>query len=305
MQPLDSQLENSWYWAEGQGIIFGSPAPATMEQAELFEKAAQKVATSKNPSLPFRIMHCQLCRPTNEWPLIEDHQIYLRTLNNKDEGILNIPTDPLNIPKDRPPESEFLLKDAHQLTSLYNTEAWSLYCYWISLNTENILLTIPLEAMELYTLEAALKDLVHEQKSAWLKKNENSCSEALLKIRAAKKEGTDPFESEKQLMRARMEIQKSLQMRLPILNKIDHLIGNESSGYPYLLPLKQQSHLLSLLLNYSLGNEECQKLSWEQQLMLIQLLNESLGVCTALHCDTGLERTQLAFAVIRDKGHKN
>ena len=214
---------------------------------------------------------------------------------------LNLPTEHFFVPPPDPRRVTTSLKMLDTLSKLMNGEAWLQYCEWLCPQVETILESFKPEALDEYQLEAHLKDFTHEVHSV-LVQNLRKQSKALV-LRwgeLADLEKRNPLDQqtlkiEKELIKCRMEIKEALIIRYQVLDEIRSGIIKIEEMHPELLLLKQSVLLLHGLLQSEL--QLAKPLGWGQRILMEQLLNDQLGVLTAVNCDTGLERTSFAFSI--------
>lgn len=315
LQPALSTLPNSWYAITGNAAILRTSLIDSMQKAENFLELTQKLHDewkSKAPQLKFqfRAVSCQLCTPKTDWDQIFAQHMWFTWLHYE-KGLsaqcahLNLPTDHFYSAKDLQQNSEFFLKAVAKLPEMQNIDAWEMYCYWMNEEIEIILEKIPLESMDAYTLEAHLKDFVHEVRSSLLRNLEKDIESDVLKIGALRKllkfpvkENEDIVELERRLIRARHEARPGLQVQYATLVEIARVINIIEDSHPELVTLKYQATLLLEMMDGHLGIEGKTKISWTKQILLMQLLHEDLGIVTTLNSATGLDRTSLAFGAV-------
>lgn len=315
LQPAVSTIPNSWYVLTGNAVVLRTSLINSMQKVENFLDLTQKLHDdwkSKDPQLkfPFRAVSCQLCTPKTDWDQIFVQHMWFTWLHfekglSAQSAHLNLPTDHFYSLKDLQQNSEFFLKAVAKLPEMQNIDAWETYCYWMNEEIEIILEKIPLESMDTYTMEAHLKDFVHEVRSSLLRNVEKDIESDVLKIGALRnfikfpvKENEDIVELERRLIRARHDARPCLQVQYATLAEIARVINIIEDSHPELVTLKYQARLLTEMMDGHLGIEGKPKISWTKQLLLMQLLHEDLGIVTALNCDTGLDRTSLAFGIV-------
>lgn len=315
LEPFLNELANGWSVSTPSGVIIRTGIVDTPSKAQQLFQAAQQLHLAwknRNPSIkmPFRMSVCMLCMQSDEWALITNQNILMTWLQFQqsvpDQCImLSIPTEHFYLPKNKPPESEFFLKAIAKLPALLNSGAWETYCRWINEEIEVILQNIPLESMDSYTLEAYLKNFNHEISSELLRNLERDIQNVLLKMGAIHQMIEFPFKEtdttidlEKRLIKARSEVRRLLKFQYDTLCQIEHIIPIIEDSHPSFLPLKYKVTLFRALIENQLDIPDVTPPSWTQMLMLLQLLHEELGVLTVINCDTGLDRTSMAFAVM-------
>lgn len=294
---------NCWGSRVGNSLIMRHRVIDTQEQALNLLKAAQEFSA---PLPHLRMASFQLGLPEREWDQVTSEHILLSWLVHS-QGLsfqaahLSFPMQPLYTLKGVLPPSEFLLKTMAPLPRLLNSEGWEVYCFWLHEEMERILETFSLESMDIYTLQALLLDFVHEVRSSLLLSNEAEVSETLLKLGALRglidspqKGIVDVVALEKLLVKRRNEAYEGLKVQYETLVKIVSTIESIESSHPNLVRFKGQAHILSLLL----GAQLTQPLGWVQRLILLQLLNDELGIISTVSSYTGFDRTSIAFSVL-------
>lgn len=310
MKHIQGNFGNINIFMSSEGLIIEAPVFLTQKQVDEFDLYVRSSFDSwkkrcSQKEIPQRLIFCQLCLPATEWEILENHEILVGSSGGPQRSVLNIPTQHFYLPKERPQASEFLLRDMEQLTHNYNYEAYSLYCSWIGEQMKDVLAHIPLEALELYTLEACLKNFVHEQESLLLGRAESNCRRVHQRLGALRKLLPTPQENrhenelelQKELMRSRSEIHKSLQVRYNLLVDMISLIPSKETLVPQLQELTLQVQLLELSMRKAFGGDH-QNLGWLPQIILTQLLHEALGVITIVQADAAKDRVAWASAIM-------
>ena len=300
---IQSNLKTAFFAAVNHFILFRSGAIETPEKAQEFLDCIKGI----NQEKVLRVLSCQVNTPETDWELIQRQHLRLAFLNQSlgNEGMiahLNIPInrlfiDPANLP------SEFMSKTIIALYRQLNTEGWAIYTQWMNEEMEKVLKTFKPEAVDEYQLQARLEDFGIETHSLLLNDIKKELKNTLLEmdqIELNKNADSDRslFSLEKKAIFLRERLKNALQIQYIILNDIVEGIGIIEAAHPELLFLKSKALLLASLLGAETGSPKASVLVPEQQLLLIQLLNQQLGVVTCVNCDTGLERTSIAFSLM-------
>lgn len=298
-QVLATVLESGiWEAKVGPLNFLCSGALNTRAEVEALMQRAEEL--KKTP--PVRLSACQVCLPSTEWDLIEVEHVWLawlgweRGLSGQNAHIL-LPLSHLYHPKEEIRLSEFFLRDIQKVADLQNIDGWETYCFWLAEEAERILEQIPLEALDSYTLEAVLKNFVHEVRTAILRYEELETAENLLRIGVHRKLLSLPIPTpeslvdyEKRVIRARTDARGRLAIQQEILAEAARLIGIIEKAHPELLAFEREALLLSHLL------QEGER-SWGSRFMLLQLLNQELGVISSVQDDAHADRAGVSFAL--------
>lgn len=302
-------LENFWVCQIDKSVILTSAAIDTKSKAEKFLHEATKIHQEKEIKPPPKFAVYQLNTPSTDWDLVATEHILLQWLSHLYPvadlfSHVNLPVDPFFSPHFGEPKSEFYLKAVAQLPFLQNVEAWEKYCFWLAADVEHILEKIPLEAMDTYTLEAALKDFVHEVRAVLLRNYEQDIDENILKIGALNRlipfpitPVEDIVHLEKQLIKARLRASESLKIQLQILKEITRVTKIIEKAHPELVSLERKTLLLSHLIERHLLQPPLEK-TWKQDIMIAHLLHEEMDIVTAINDEIGLGRTLFILAVL-------
>lgn len=305
------KLLNFWGIKIGDSLVMRHAWIDSKEKAQELVKAAQLLQNTDcaGSISPLHLVSLQIATPEEEWDYVSFQHILLHWINyekglSSEIAHIEIPISRYYIPKDEPSQSEFFLKAVSKLPSLLNIDAWEMYCYWLSESIENFLESISLEDLTTYTLEGVMKDFLHEVRTSLVRSLHRGVSEALLKIGALQglidypiNEKEDIVELEKNVIRARNAAKSELQNQYALLTEIEAVITAIESDHKQFIPLKRQAGVLRLLFGHAVDAKESPRISWVQQSMLMPLLHHELGVITAMNCDTGLDRTNILFAI--------
>ncbi len=255
-----------------------------------------------------KMVCCLFCSPEGEWELISAQPIWVNWIKHQyaisnQIAQITIPTKHFNEKNESRVVS--LYGSVERLVYLQNVDACRIYCNWIAQVVEKVLNKIKLEELDSYTLEAHLKNFIIEDEAMQLRHKELNEEETVLKLGALQNFYSFPlapqdatFALEKQLVRGRAEIEQRLKVQLETLAQIVDIIPIIESAHPNLTSLKRLVLLARPLLNRLFEAQIPPSITWGQQLMLLQLLHEEMDIATILSCDTGLQRTQMAFSVM-------
>lgn len=298
----NTSLQNASYSLLKNILIFRSGSIETSKKAKDFLKIIKEVSPTS------RVLSCQVNTPEDEWELIQKQHRQLVTLNNEWQGQGSIAH--LNFPIiSKNPEEEFVAKAITKLYRQLNIEGWTLYSDWLNEEIEKVLKTFKPEAVDEYQLQARLEDFKIETYSLFskeIKKELNHTLMSMMRIEEDQKKEREMtlFSLEKRVVSLREHLRKGLQIKYVLLNEIVKGISVIEVAHPELVPLKSMSFLLATLLGQEIGAVEDSPLSWDQQLSLLQILNQQLGVMTAINCHNGSERTHKAFSLMLDVAEK-
>lgn len=232
-----------------------------------------------------RVASLQLNLPGDDWPFIQSQHHSLARVAG-----LSIPHFCLPIPsfsKDSPPISEFTQTALDKLILQFNTEAWSIYCKWASEEMENRLRDFKPEDSEEYQLQARLEDFLHEVRSQFLFDLEQALISAMRSQDAATDEESF-FEMEKAVASCRYQLQEFLATQANLLGLIVEGISIIQEMHPELDHLQMTCKILHRLMT--------RKLDWWQQLLLLHLLDQQLGVIPIINCQGDEERAHVVLA---------
>lgn len=304
-------LLNSWSMNLEKTAILRSSSIDSEAKLKEFLKLAKEVYLELygGDGLPFRLSVCQLASPAKEWDIIDKEHAWMTKLG-WEQGLslqvahLNIPTEHFYQTEGEEPPSELFLKAIHLLPLLQNTDAWETYCFWLSEDMETLLEKKNTFSPDEYTLEGHLKDFIHEVRSSLVRYEESETAKYVLKKGAIQQLYKFPLEQsdqisevEKNIVRGRKNARLRLEVQLEILNKIAQTVKVIETSHPELIYLKRRSLLLGELLAMQRVDHPNFMKDWGRYLLLLQMLNDELGVVTAFQDEKGLESCSLAFAL--------
>ena len=311
MQSADAEMPDSWHVLTASSAILLTSLIDSQKKVEQFFAITQKLHDEwKKPShfkFPYRAVSCQVCSPITDWDQIFAQHLWITWLHYAN-GLsaqcahYNLPTEHFYAPKEQAHVSEFYLKAVSKLPELQNIDAWEMYCYWMNEEIEVILEKIPLEFMDTYTLEARLKDFVHEIHSSLLRNLELDIQSDILKIGSMSNlikfpvsEKEDIVVLEKSLVKARHEALPGLRVQYETLGEIVRVVEIIESSHPEFISLKYKASILKEWMDGQIGVTGVPTISWAKQILLMQLLHEELGIVTVVNSNSGHDRTCLAF----------
>lgn len=298
---FQKELQNGYFATVNNQTIFRSGSIDTPEK----EKELTKAITAISKKLPYRFLSCQINTPLDEWELIQNQHLRVIHLNEVAKSLgkvahLNVPVDYLFVaPSDIP--SEFAAKAIEKLSCHLNIEAWMTYSEWFNEEAEKILQTFRPEAADEYQLQALLEAFGIEIHSVFDREVQHELQKSLLDMaRLVLGESLEPhvtlFTLEKKVILLREKLKKTLQTKYELLKNIVEGIEKIQEAHPELLSFKDLAMVLALLIGEDL--EKKGELTWTKKILLIQLLNQKLGVITGVSCRDGLERTSAAFSLM-------
>jgi len=186
-----------------------------------------------------------------------------------------------------------------RMSKLLNTEAWVFYSSWLNDDMEEAESKFLYDAVDTYTLQRFLKDFRHEVHSTLLRRIKEKISEIDFNIAMELAEGKTRkvIEEEREVIQLSMELQQLTRNHLKVLNKVVSKIREIEAVHPELTPIREKGEIFTLLLTNQVDTPESKPLPWGVQQIYLQHLNDSLGVVSAINCEHGLDRTNIAFAI--------
>lgn len=248
-----------------------------------------------------RISSMHLNNIREEWPFIKEQHRCLLNANQTHASALaiahiSLPTERVFFKVTPRFMSPFLQHKLKHLLQQFNAEATCMYYTWVCEEIEEMLKKFKPEAGEEYTLQAILEDFCHEVHSGFLKMYMQEISEAAIgqgKLDLTK-DKDKMFELEKIVVAGRMRLLPVMQYQCTLLKKIIQSVAKMGGRYP---KLKTIANIAYLLMGHQFDLPDTPKLSWGQRIMFIQLLDQQLGVVSALNSHTGLGRTSFVFSM--------
>lgn len=305
IEALNQKLPHGFTASLGPTRIVRTGAIETKDQTSLFFEDLQRLRKTH-----LRVIDCLLFTQKQEWGSIAGWDVWSNWLISQGAypgqyAFLNLPTEHLYQPKGLAKESEFFARDAAKLTDLFNVGGWEVYCRWINEEITAILQRIPLESLDTYTLEGQFKNFNHQNDSQQLRNLDKEVRETLLKMGSVYgwfEYAADARDSlpnlERRLIKARAEIKRLLQFQWETLVRIEEIIPIIAESHPELVNLNITCLILEKLMKNHLDIPQAIKANLVQEWMLVQLLNEMLGVVTSIRCNTNYDRTSIVFSVM-------
>lgn len=183
---------------------------------------------------------------------------------------------------------------------LLNAEAWIDYCKWFENQLSRLFADFRSVAVDAFTLEGHINDFKHEAVSPFLAKLRNRLRELYSAPSQTQEERPSYREMllrERDMLLIRMELQKMLIAHRVSLVQIVRAIQSIEKSHPDLLPIKNTAMLLERLLADQVQLENTPLLSWGASQIILQLLDNQLGVISAIHGREGLGRVSAAFSL--------
>lgn len=265
-----------------------------------------KANTKSEDTLPFRVSSNQINSIESEWDLIGlQHQYLVESGKELSKGaaIIHSCTTLENFYATHPPTSRLIsdLKALHELPKLLNMEAWAAYCSWFNDFLQVTFSELKYDAVDEYTLEGYIVDFEHEVVNPYLETTKKRLLELELSI--GTKESADDIsynevvKLEKELIVTRENLKDIIRSKYEILVEINRTIKIIEQAHPELISLKLVGELLEGLLAYEVDGPDVEIPPFVNQQVLHQLLNDEMGVISAVNCKHGVDRTNIAFAI--------
>lgn len=187
-----------------------------------------------------------------------------------------------------------------EIPKLHNTEAWADYCAWYNELLEEAFSHFLYDAIDEYTLEAHLKDFRHEVFSDFLERTRSQLLKLELERATNQLEGLSHSElvaRDKEMLLSRHDMQRMVGEHYKSLVEIVRIVKIVQEAHPDLIDLNVVGRLLKALLGYEVDAPNIPRPNWGIKQMILQLLNDELGVVSSVNCHHGLDKTHLAFAI--------
>lgn len=293
------------------GAIVNGTAIIRSEAVNTHTKAKQLVAFAEQfnqqLSLSYRALRLSSMQLTNvreEWTHTHgQHAAFSRILLDQKGkvGIAHIgaPTEHVHYQIAKEYQSELTQLELIRVTRQFNSEACIQYCIWICEEIETLLRRFKPEASEEYTLQARFEDFCHEIRTPFLTDRIEELNKAIAQEEALADDApaSKIKAFEKEIASNRLKLQQLMEYLSSILYEIPKVIDSIASVHPELADINIISKLAWLLMQGQLKPPETKGLSWGQLILLLQLLDQKLGVISAINGFKGLERTNLVFAI--------
>lgn len=278
-------LSSTWSVDGGPSFLVRGPMMTSKTQTAAWLEFLKSI-----PDTSKRWMSLQLAMPDVEWPIITSEHFFL-------EGSwvphLVIPTPLIYLPKKEDSRSDLQWKTILKFVQQINCEGWLYYSEWLDDDMDAVMSKFYKDAAHEFQVEATLEDFHHEITSFLLKDYRINCAKLVMQLGQGVLDGSQnrqrDFQLETEIVRMHFEILRNLATQRDVLIKIEQAIAKIEKMRPELIPLKLTVRLLSTLIG--------PPLSWVQTQLLLGLLNHQLKVGAYIHCDSGFDRTNLAFAV--------
>lgn len=294
-------------WIHGMPIIRSS-SPNTEEKVRqliaLLEVYHREWNERNNGKIPFRFTLDQLQSVEFEWEMIHDeHQSIVHVSESLSSHInhLSSPISPLVAESAPPFKVQSTIDMLDQMPKILNMESWADYCGWYADMLSAAFHDFPYDAIDEYTLEKYLQHFLHESNSPFLKRARKHL--LLLQLAMGFPEQPlhtshqDRINKEKDVIKVRYEMQKLIRDHYRPLSEIVPVLKLIEIVHPELEKIQRCGVYLNELIGPEVHEEKARHLSWGRGQMIKQLLCSELHVIPAIHCDTGLARTHLAFAI--------
>lgn len=293
-----SQLQNCVHFPLTTRGLICSGAIRSVSQCKEWIKLAKALQPNVEWDKGLRISSLQLNIPKDEWSIIRQQHCLFATELSPSVSIahLCLPTPRLLIKesmKQPVVQSRIFSRLLHQ----FNAEGWLTYCSWLSDDVAMVLEKIEPEASEEYTLQALLESFLHEVHSSILKRIRQDIQGALLEEAAIPHTGNKELllTLEKRIVIGREKMEELLKTQENLLWDIKETIA-KIDNHSELLDLKFKATLLHQLIS-GYQSDHNTPLTWQQNILLLQLLDKRLDIVSAVNCDTGLERSKFVFAM--------
>lgn len=254
---------------------------------------------------PLRLSSMQLANLRDEWQHTKDQHITIvKAMQASSSGLgiahLVVPTEHVHydIPANfrSPLMQNALLQVMHQ----FNAEACIQYGIWFCEEIESELRHFKPEASEEYTLQARFEDFCHEMRSRLLQDQIEEIQSAIVdqgKLVPDESNKSRNLMYEKIVVAGRSKFLILLDDLARILKQIAIVIESIQSMHPELQRIKIMAKIACVVMQGRLETGEAVALSWGQLVLLLQMLDQKLGVISALNGYLGLERTNLVFSI--------
>jgi hypothetical protein len=296
-------------WVENIPIIrFGSINNSQKVKELLFlAGVVHRKIKNKNKKISFlRVSTDQINSIKFEWDAISlQHRHFAERLQELEvgENLIHISTGLEKFYASHPQrnlsQSEF--KTLHDLSHLVNMEAWTAYCAYYYEHLKKIFSEFKYDAVDSYTLEKYIIDFQHEVQNLYLVRTKKRLMELETSLGTKERETNlsyrEVVQFEKELIIARKEIQRMVRVHYDFLCEIIRIIQVIEEAHPELKETKYIGKILQGLLAFEVDSPTSQPLPFTCQQILLQLLNDEMGVISAVNCDSGVDRTNLAFAI--------
>lgn len=255
---------------------------------------------------PFRLSSYEVNSTEFDWNLIEQQHQYLaqkRGQVNENNAIIHLCTSFEQFYSTHPPRRKLAssLRLLHELPRLLNTEAWISYCEWYNDLLKETLSEFKYDAVDEYTMERYIIDFDHEVNSHYLNETKKRLLELELALGTEERSNEftrqEAINLEKEMIFARKHLMEMLRAHYENLVEIIRIIPIIEEAHSELIPLKLAGSLLERLLASEIDVPDKEVLPFVNQQMMHQLLNDEMGVISAVNSNRGLDRSSVAFAI--------
>jgi len=245
--------------------------------------------------LPLRLSSSQLSSVELEWESVQSQHLALLSQKDKTrEQIIHLSTGLEPFYPGRPQKVKTLAEAIEKLPRFLNVEAWTIYFAWYHAHLETALSHFSYDTVETYTLEKSIAALRHEVFSPFLAKAKERLFTLEQQLKTMETEKIEYLiATEKELFATRQDIQRMIKAHYDCLCEIVN--SNVAMGKHH--PQWMLCQITGKILQKLLENEEKKTLDWAAEQMLFQLLNDELGVMSAVNGTRGLSRTHVAFSI--------
>lgn len=294
-------------WIHGMPIIRSS-APDSEEKVRQLIALLKAMHLEWNQQdktrVPFRFTCDQLQSAEFEWEMIHNqHQSIVHVSETIDSHINHLcsPIDPL-VAESKPPfKVQSTIDILDQMPKILNMESWADYCLWYAELLKNAFDGFSYDAIDEYALENYLQHFLHEADSPFLKRARQHLLLLQLAMGYPEKplhtSHDDRINKEKAVIKVRYEMQRLIRDHYRPLTDIVPVLLMIEDVHPELEKIQRCGLYLKELIGPQVDDKKARPLSWGRSQMIKQLLCSEFQVIPTIHCDTGLTRTHLAFAI--------
>ncbi|MBA3816001.1 MAG: hypothetical protein H0X29_05695 [Parachlamydiaceae bacterium] len=251
------------------------------ELLELGQALCKQIA-EKEIQEPMRSVSIQLSLVASEWDLVQEQHRHLLKFSGAHSDKFQVahlcfPIDFEYYYHDEESVSDFNKKSILQLIKFFNTEALLIYCSWFNQECELLTHQIHFDASEEYQLQALFEDFSHEVHSPLLVDRQQAIAEAMMDEESVHKTENhkELLKLEKIIVSARVLLLSDLKTQNDLLTRMIEGIQKIETLHPEFTLIKQKAVLLNQIIINHLSDEYC---SWERLQLMMQLLDEQLGV---------------------------
>lgn len=300
---LPSHLANCFIgWVDEIPVLISDPLDSEQKVLEWIELL--KLAAPKSPT--FHISLNQLASLKKEWWSLSLQKEVISFARRSSllpaKSILHTctPLDLLtsSIPPKEEPLSE--TKTYRRLLRLFNADAWSSYCSLFNAILSQVFQGFKYDAVDAYTLIRYIKDFEHEVQNPYLERTKIRLMDLeasyILQSKEVPLSHQESVRKEKEILIAREDIRRMLSAHFTAVSEIVRIIPIIETSHPRLKKINIAANILKGLLSIEVASAETAPLPFAGEQILLQLLNDSLGVISSITSDHG-ERAALGFIV--------